>query len=293
MQELHGKTAVITGAGDGMGRAIALAFARHGMHIVAADIDEARLTSVGNELRALGVEVLLQRTDVADPEQVRLLCDASYDRFKHVHLLVNNAGVVGSLSTRLRDIDLRAWDWVLDINLKGVVYGLHYFLPRMLDGGEPGHIVNTASMAGLSSGLGGGAYTASKHAVVAISRTLKAETEGSQIGVSVLCPSFVNTNLVHNTKTLVAGRNDMPSDPRAAGIDVGAMARLQDYVAAGIQPEQVAEMVVDSVRCNRFYILTHPESLEGLEQNTWQQIRDDHTDLQLKFNPPETDTADD
>ncbi len=212
MQDLAGKVAVITGAGDGMGRAIALAFARRGMHIVAADIDEARLARIGTELHALGVDVLLQRTDVADPEQVRRLCDESFGRFKQVNLLVNNAGVVGSLSTRLRDIDLRAWDWVLDINLKGVVYGLHYFLPRMLDSGAAGHIVNTASMAGLSSGLGGGAYTASKHAVVAISRTLKAETEGTQIGVSVLCPSFVNTNLVHNTRALVAGRNDMPSD---------------------------------------------------------------------------------
>ena len=292
MQDLAGKVAVVTGAGDGMGRAIALAFARQGMHIVAADIDDARLAHVGSELRALGVDVLLQRTDVADREQVRLLCDASYERFKQINLLVNNAGVVGSLSTRLRDIDLRAWDWVLDINLKGVVYGLHYFLPRMLDAGAPGHIVNTASMAGLSSGLGGGAYTASKHAVVAISRTLKAETEDTQIGVSVLCPSFVNTNLVHNTQSLVAGRNDMPSNRRAAGVDEGAMARLQGFVAAGIEPAHVAEMVVDSVQCNRFYILTHPESLIGLEQNTWQQIRDDHAALHQKFAPAEPPTTD-
>ena len=246
MQDLAGKVAVITGAGDGMGRAIALAFAGQGMHIVAADIDDARLTRVGSELRALGVDVLLQRTDVADREQVRLLCDASYARFKQVHLLVNNAGVVGSLSTRLRDIDLRTWDWVLDINLKGVVYGLHYFLPRMLDSGVPGHIVNTASMAGLSSGMGGGAYTASKHAVVAISRSLKAETEGTQIGVSVLWDlndvtwsigydhlNYISTGKAANTETS-ANNNVSALEHSVDQISTAALLKLSPTIGLGI-----------------------------------------------------------
>ena len=295
MQDLAGKIAVITGAGDGMGRAMALAFAARGMHVVAADIDEARLAKVAQEIKALGVDVLVQRTDVAERDQVKMLADAAYTRFGVVNLLVNNAGVVGSLATRLRDLDLRAWDWVLDINTKGVIYGIHYFLARMLDSGAPGHIVNTASMAGLSSGLGGGAYTASKHAVVAISRTLRAETEGTNLGVSVLCPSFVHTNLVHNTSALVAGRNDMPADRRAAGIDSGAMDRLQQMIESGIAPELVADMVVDSVEANRFYIVTHPGSAEGLEENVWAQIRADHADLQTRFahRLPQADAAGD
>lgn len=283
MQDLAGKVAVITGAGDGMGRTMALAFAARGMHIVAADIDEARLARVAAEIAACGVEVLTQRTDVAERDQVRALADAAYARFGVVNLLVNNAGVVGSLSTPVRALDLRAWDWVLDINTKGVIYGVHYFLARMLDGGAPGHIVNTASMAGLSSGLGGGAYTASKHAVVAISRTLKAETAGTNVGISVLCPSFVQTNLVRNTEGLIEGRNDMPADRRAAGIDGGAMQRLQALIESGIDPRLVADMVVDSVEADRFYIITHPGSVDALETNTWAQIRADHADLQQRF----------
>ena len=283
MQDLAGKVAVITGAGDGMGRTMALAFAARGMHIVAADIDEARLARVAAEIAACGVEVLTQRTDVAERDQVRALADAAYARFGVVNLLVNNAGVVGSLSTPVRALDLRAWDWVLDINTKGVIYGVHYFLARMLDGGAPGHIVNTASMAGLSSGLGGGAYTASKHAVVAISRTLKAETAGTNVGISVLCPSFVQTNLVRNTEGLIEGRNDMPADRRAAGIDSGAMQRLQALIESGIDPRLVADMVVDSVEADRFYIITHPGSVDALETNTWAQIRADHADLQQRF----------
>ena len=283
MQDLAGKVAVITGAGDGMGRTMALAFAARGMRIVAADIDEARLARVAAEIAACGVEVLTQRTDVAERDQVRALADAAYVRFGVVNLLVNNAGVVGSLSTPVRALDLRAWDWVLDINTKGVIYGVHYFLARMLDGGAPGHIVNTASMAGLSSGLGGGAYTASKHAVVAISRTLKAETAGTNVGISVLCPSFVQTNLVRNTEGLIEGRNDMPADRRAAGIDGGAMQRLQALIESGIDPRLVADMVVDSVEADRFYIITHPGSVDALETNTWAQIRADHADLQQRF----------
>ena len=266
-----------------MGRTMALAFAARGMHIVAADIDEARLARVAAEIAACGVEVLTQRTDVAERDQVRALADAAYARFGVVNLLVNNAGVVGSLSTPVRALDLRAWDWVLDINTKGVIYGVHYFLARMLDGGAPGHIVNTASMAGLSSGLGGGAYTASKHAVVAISRTLKAETAGTNVGISVLCPSFVQTNLVRNTEGLIEGRNDMPADRRAAGIDGGAMQRLQALIESGIDPRLVADMVVDSVEADRFYIITHPGSVDALETNTWAQIRADHADLQQRF----------
>ena len=172
---------------------------------------------------------------------------------------------------------------MLDINTKGVIYGIHYFLGRMLDSGAPGHIVNTASMAGLSSGLGGGAYTASKHAVVAISRTLRAETDGTNIGVSVLCPSFVQTNLVHNTEALIEGRNDMPANRRAAGVDGAAMQRLQKLIETGIDPHLVADMVVDSVEANRFYIVTHPGSVEALDAGVWAQIRADHADLQQRF----------
>ncbi len=282
MENLKDSVAVVTGAGDGMGRAMSLAFAAQGAHLVLADIDRQRLERVEAEAQQFGVEVLTTLTDVSDAEAVQAMADATYERFERCNVLCNNAGVVSSLGTPIKDLGLDAWDWVLDVNVKGVVHGLRAFLERMLEGGEPGHILNTASIAGLNIGAGGGAYGASKHAVVAISRSLRAELAGTNLGVSVLCPGLVATGLVANTRSLAEARTDRSEDERAAGIDPETMERLGHVLDDGMKPERVAEMVLDSIRSNRFYIITHADSGERL-QSQLDEILADERDLRERF----------
>ncbi|MCZ6871346.1 MAG: SDR family NAD(P)-dependent oxidoreductase [Gammaproteobacteria bacterium] len=282
MENLKDSVAVVTGAGDGMGRAMSLAFAAQGAHLVLADIDRQRLERVEAEAQQFGVEVLTTLTDVSDAEAVQAMADATYERFERCNVLCNNAGVVSSLGTPIKDLGLDAWDWVLDVNVKGVVHGLRGFLERMLEGGEPGHIVNTASIAGLNIGAGGGAYGASKHAVVAISRSLRAELAGTNLGVSVLCPGLVATGLVANTRSLAEARTDRSEDERAAGIDPETMERLGHVLDEGMKPERVAEMVLDSIRSNRFYIITHADSGERLQAQL-DEILADERDLRERF----------
>ena len=282
MENLKDSVAVVTGAGDGMGRAMSLAFAAQGAQLVLADINRQRLERVEDETRQFGVEVLTTLTDVSDRDAVQAMADATYERFGRCNVLCNNAGVVSSLGTPIRQLGLEAWDWVLDVNVKGVVYGLRAFLERMLEGDEPGHIVNTASIAGLNIGAGGGVYGASKHAVMAISRNLRAELAGTNVGVSVLCPGLVATGLVANTRSLAEEREDRSEDDRAAGVDPEAMERLGQVLDEGMKPERVAEMVLDSILSNRFYILTHPDSGERLQAQL-EEILADERDLRERF----------
>jgi NAD(P)-dependent dehydrogenase (short-subunit alcohol dehydrogenase family) len=283
MRELAGKVAVITGGGDGIGKAMALAFAAEGMCVVLADIDVAAMQAVAVRIAERGGQALCVRTDVVDPASVAALADTVQAQLGGVHVLCNNAGIVGSLSTPIRDLDLGAWNWTLDVNLRGVIHVIHAFLGRMLAAGQEAHIVNTASMAGLVGTAGGGAYCASKHAVVSISRTLRLEAAAAGIGVSVLCPGYVDTGLVRNTVQAAAARAGLPADARAAGIDPGVMASLGKALDAGMDPARVAAMVVDSVRANRFYILTHPGSLERIEELVVAPLRADYADLHARF----------
>lgn len=282
MEQIKDAVAVVTGAGSGIGRAITLALGAKGAHLALADVDRKRLEQVEAEARQYGVDVITQVTDVAEREQVNTLADATYAHFERCNVLCNNAGVMGSLGTPVRDLGLEAWDWVLDVNLKGVIYGVHAFVNRMLDAGEPGHIVNTASMAGLISGAGGGAYCASKHAVVSISRSLRAELEGTNLGVSVLCPNFVATALADTTPALAGLREATSHDERAAGVDPETMKRLGQSIDAGMKPETVADMVVDSIARNRFYIITHPGSMDTIRAQ-FEAIAADEQDLRTHF----------
>lgn len=285
MKEFRGKTAVVTGGGDGMGRAMALALAREGMNIVLADINETAMRNVAAEVATMNVASLCVQTDVSIEGDVEQLVDRTYEHFGAAHVLCNNAGVVGSLSTPLRQISSDVWRWVFSINVMGVVHGVNQFLPRMLEAGEPGHIVNTASMAGLSAGAGGGAYCASKHAVVSLSRSLRAETEDSALGVSVLCPGLVQTGLVESTRAIAATTGTTVS----SGLDAGALDRVGDLVANGMDPTIVGDMVVNAIRQDRFYVITHPES-ESRLRDVYQHVFDDAASTRREFFPDWSDT---
>lgn len=259
MQQFTNKVAVITGGASGIGRAMADRFAQAGMKLVLADVEEATLAQAAAELRATGAQVLPVVTDVSVAEQVERLAQATLEHFGGVHVLCNNAGV-GS-GRAIWETSLGDWKWVLGVNLMGVVHGIHYFVPHMLAQGEPGHIVNTASIAGLIGGAGLGAYKVSKHGVVALSEVLYAELheQGAPIGVSVLCPAWVRTRIHESERNRPA---DLPlpdlADPQVRASIVGESKALRRVVEGGISPQAVAETVFDAIQNDRFYILTHP-----------------------------------
>ena len=252
MKNLEDGVAVVTGGGSGIGRGIALAFADAGMRVVVADIDESAARAVGDEVRHCGARALAVRTDVADRASVEVLAERAYGEFGRVHVLCNNAGVgVGGPLDTMTDDD---WRWVLSVNLEGVVHGLQAFLPRFKAQAGEKHIVNTASMAGLIALPGLGIYTASKYAVVGISETLRVEGAAYELGVSVLCPGLVRTNI------LASERNR----PRELHQSRNAISELAGLAAdrlrtEGMDPLEVGRRVRQGVIDNRLYILTHPE----------------------------------
>jgi NAD(P)-dependent dehydrogenase (short-subunit alcohol dehydrogenase family) len=255
VQELVGKVAVITGGASGIGRALAHRFAGEGMHVVLADVDEVRMRAVEAELAEGGTEVLPVVCDTSLEASVHALAQATLDRFGAAHVLCNNAGVAGNADPWSGPIT--SWDWVIGINLYGVVHGIRAFLPIMQDQGE-GHIVNTASMAGLLALPGAAAYNATKTAVVAISEGLFLEMKGlgSPVGVSVLCPGFVKTNLIGQQWQERLGAPP-PETTSSIGQIIETM--LREGVEHGVDPAGIAEEVLDAIRTERFWILTHPD----------------------------------
>lgn len=260
MQNLSGKVAVITGGASGIGRAVARRAAAEGMRIVVADIEEGPLKEVERELGSAGADALGVVTDVSDAHSVRALRDAALDRFGAVHLVHNNAGV--GLGGPIWEVSEEDWRWILGVNLWGVVHGVATFVPLLIEQGE-GHVVNTASIAGLISAGFLGPYNASKQAVVAISETLLKDLQamGASVGVSVLCPGFVQTRIAESDRNRPGSAHD--------GEEGGAAelrAAVQSLVDAGIPPEGVADRVLEAVRDNTFYILTHPELMGEVER---------------------------
>lgn len=258
MRDLEGKVAVVTGGASGIGRGLAARFAADGMHVVIADVENAALEQTAAELGVVGVQ-----TDVADAASVQALADQVCDRFGTVHVLCNNAGVGGG--GQIADLTLADWKWVLDVNLWGVIHGIHSFLPRLLANPDGGHVVNTASMAGLFASAGMGPYNATKFAVVAISETLSKELQaaGSSVGVSVLCPGFVRTNIFDSQR-------NRPDALRNATKAVGdARARndiLKRFLETAMDPAEVAVHVRDAIVEDRFWITTHPEFFNAVTQ---------------------------
>jgi NAD(P)-dependent dehydrogenase (short-subunit alcohol dehydrogenase family) len=243
MQDLEGKVAVITGAGSGIGEGIARAAAAAGMKVVVADIDVKKAQAVAAEL---GEPAIACKVDVSSLSSVEALRDTALQHFGAVHLLCNNAGVwIGAL---MQHADIKDWQYLINVNLYGVVHGVKAFLPLMIQQGE-GHIVNTASMGGLISGPPEGLYTTTKFAVVGLSEALIMEVADKGIGVSVLCPGLVNTNLI--TQSFAVRPNELDS-----GIDHQQPA---PDVASGISPRVVGEQVMDAVREGSFYVITHDD----------------------------------
>jgi NAD(P)-dependent dehydrogenase (short-subunit alcohol dehydrogenase family) len=260
LKGLAGRVAVITGAASGIGLALARRFAAAGMKLVLADIERPVLAAATDSLTAAGADVLAVPTDTSVATDVQALAASTLEHYGDVHLLCNNAGV-GSRGLPIADLPLRDFDWVVAVNLFGVIHGLHAFLPH-LRAADVGHIVNTASVNGLYHVPRMGPYNASKAAVVALSETLRfeLEAEGSHVGVSVLCPGPVRTNLS-------ASHRNRP-ERFAYTLDTEQAARMAEHKARraeqmsriAIDPAEVADQVCDAVVENRFYVLTHPES---------------------------------
>ena len=250
MREVEGKVAFITGAASGMGLGMTRAFTRAGMKVMMADIDGKRLASAAEELKAAGADVAALPCDITVEEQVFAAAKTTVDRFGKVNVLCNNAGVsVGGLSEELSQKD---WDWVIAVNQTAVVYAMRAFLPLIKGNGESGHVMSTSSMAGLiNAGAGWGAYNASKHAVVAMMEVLYSELKDTPVGVSVLCPGAVNTNI------LQAGKHRPDRFGNADERPI-ALNPIGDTLSHGLDPDVVGELVLDAIRENQFYIFTDP-----------------------------------
>jgi NAD(P)-dependent dehydrogenase (short-subunit alcohol dehydrogenase family) len=260
MESLSGKTAVVTGAASGMGRSFALRFAKAGMNVALGDVDEGGLAAVAEEVRSAGANAITVRTDVGKEADVQMLFDQSIGAFGRVNVLCNNAGVAGKFTGGM--VETADWHWVMDVNFWGVVHGHKVFLPHLMEHGD-GHIVNTASMAGHFPAHS--AYGASKWAVVGITEGLfhmLAEMR-STVGVSCLCPGWVNTNIADSVlrrpEEVAPGAHLEVEPMTQARVDM-----VREFIRNGLSPDVVADLVHDAVLQRQFWILTHPDMVARL-----------------------------
>ena len=263
MRELAGKTAFVTGGASGIGLALGRAFVQTGMNIMLADIETDALEAAVESLRGSGTEVRGIVCDVADPLSVERAAEASCQAFGNVHVVCNNAGVAAPGG--IDDISLDNWRWVLDVNLMGVLHGIRSFLPHIRAHGEGGHIVNTASMAGMIAGPGFSPYAASKFAVVAMSEGLAAQLKPLGIGVSVLCPGFVRT-LIGESGRNRPERYGPTQTPDPASPQGQVIAYIAERLASGLDPSEIATRVLAAIRGDELYVFTHPEMRGELEE---------------------------
>jgi len=277
MREFRDRVAVVTGAASGIGLALAERFAAEGMKIVMADIEAEALESARKGIAGKAAAVLATRVDVSKAEDVERLAQETYKAFGAAHVLCNNAGVavVGAVTEH----SLADWEWVIGVNLWGVIHGVRSFVGRMLAGGEEGHIVNTASMAGLTTSPFMSVYDVTKHGVVALSESMYKEfaMTGAKIGMSVVCPGLINTNIMKSSRNRpaeLAEQGTYGETGRAWG--AGLAARL----ASGYPPSEVADQVFHGIRDNRFYIVpAQPEvkSRIGLRAQDLLELRNPTT----------------
>jgi len=263
MREFAGKTAFITGGASGIGLALGRAFAAAGARVMLGDIEPEALTAAIASLKGAGATVDGVVCDVTDPASVDKAAEATRGAFGKIHIVCNNAGVGGGSGAE--SISLETWRWVLDVNLMGVLHGIRAFVPHILAHGEGGHIVNTASMAGMISGLGFSPYTASKFAVVGMSEGLAQELAPRGIGVTVICPGFVRTR-IHESQRNRPQRYGPARVPAPGSRGSALMAEIAALVRGGIDPAHVAAQVLDAIREDRLYVFTHPEMRAEAEQ---------------------------
>jgi NAD(P)-dependent dehydrogenase (short-subunit alcohol dehydrogenase family) len=267
MSELRGKVAAVTGAASGLGRAMAVAFASEGMHVALADVDESRLSETRRQMDGFGIRSISARVDVSKAAEVEAFAQRCADELGSIHLVCNNAGV--AVSGAVWENSEAEWQWILGVNLLGVVHGVRAFAPRLIAQDE-GHIVNTASVAGLISPPGMGAYCVSKHAVVTLSESLHHDLRerGSRVGVSVLCPAYVPTGIA----------DSKPPQPVVKSTErLAKEAALRKAVASGkLSADDVARAVVAAVKENRFYILTHP-AIKGAVRARMEDLLDERS----------------
>ena len=257
MKDFQGKVAVITGGASGLGRAMAERFARAGMSIVLADVEPKALAQAEAEMKAAGAKVIGVRTDVSKAAEVEALAQKTLAAFGAVHLLANNAGVAEG--GNVWDNTVADWEWVLGVNMWGVIHGVRVFTPIMLSQGSEGHIVNTASVAGLISPPGMGIYCVSKHAVVTLTECLHHDLaqKTDKLKCSVLCPAYVPTGIADSGRNRPAA---LMQTRQKTAADLALDASLKKAVQSGkLSAADVAEKVYEAVREERFYILTHPK----------------------------------
>lgn len=258
MKELAGRVAVVTGGASGIGRGMAEALAARGAKLVLADIEDAALAPTVAELRAGGADVIGVRCDVTSPQSVGELAERALAQYGAVHVVCNNAGVAGAANMgALWELPLADWEWVLGVNTWGVIHGMRAFMPILVQQPEA-HVVNTASLAGTI--VSGGIYGVSKHACVAISEALYRECQlrAPHVGVSVLCPGWVNTRILESERN----RPEAPRSAPTAATPSSEFGAQREIVAgllkAGLAPRRVGEIVADAILANRFYVFTHP-----------------------------------
>jgi NAD(P)-dependent dehydrogenase (short-subunit alcohol dehydrogenase family) len=260
MKEFTGKVAVVTGAASGIGRALAERCAAAGMKVVLADIEDSTLTKTAREMQEQGATVLGVLTDVSKAGAMETLAQKTLQVYGAVHILCNNAGVAGDF-VALWEQTIENWEWVLGVNLWGVIHGIRTFVPIMLDQHTEGHVVNTASMAGLLSLPFIAVYHATKHAVVTLSEALHYELalRRAQVKVSVLCPGFVNTRIMESERNRPGPLHlqGQPQEMEQTWVDA-----YREFVATGLPPAEVAERVFNAIRDEKFYVFPHPEFLD-------------------------------
>ena len=266
MSKFIGKTAVISGGAEGIGLSIAKALGEQKMNIVLTDINEKNLQKASLELETIGVPVLPVVLDVAKEDQWQEVAEKAIARFGKIHMIVNNAGVGGE-SGSIENQNAKGWQWALDVNLMGVVFGAKVMVPLIKQHGEGGWIVNVASMAGMGGTPYGGAYTATKAAVVAVSESWAGELESEGINVSVLCPAFVQTRIYDSERNR---QSQYKSDKKSSISENSFLNKAKKMVENGIEVSIVGKRVVEALNDGEFYIFTHPNYRPLVEERSSQ-----------------------
>ena len=254
MDQFEGKTAVITGAASGIGKALAERFAQEKMQVVLADIEEDALEKTVESLRQYQHRVIGIKTDVLVEESIKELYAKAIEEYGNIHILCNNAGIGANSGNKpIWEIDKDDWEWVMGVNYQGVLTGIQTFLPHMVEHGEEGHVLTTVSMAGLLPGAG--TYGVSKHAVMALTEALRRDliSRQTKINSSVLCPGFVDTNIDKSERN----RPSYLGDARETTNEIGAEI-MSAMLRQGKKPDEIAEIVLEAIKKNIFYILSHP-----------------------------------